>query len=160
MGLDMYLIKRKKKQKGDLWDFKDELVYWRKANAIHKYFCDIGKEIEEEQSYLIKKEDLENLVNLCDKLLKKVILKDGKVSVGKRYISENDCWEDMLEDGKIVINPEVCEELLPTESGFFFGSTDYDEYYIRQIERTKNEIEQVLKSTDFDKDDIYYLASW
>jgi hypothetical protein len=31
---------------------------------------------------------------------------------------------------------ELAAELLPTTSGFFFGSTDYDEWYYTDIQRT------------------------
>jgi hypothetical protein len=49
--------------------------------------------------------------------------------------------------------------LLPTADGFFFGSTDYDEYYWSEIEETAKGLEKVLK-LDTDKWDFYYRASW
>ena len=157
----MYLIKKKKsKIREDLWDFedKDELIYWRKSNQIHKYFCDYGEEIEEQREYIISKKNIEDLLSLCKEIKEKVILKEGKIQIGQR-LTENG-WEPILGDGKYISNPEICEELLPTTSGFFFGSTDYDEYYLNDIEYTKNKIELILKTLDFDKYDLVYLASW
>ena len=72
MGLDMYLIKRKKEDKRkDLWDFpfNSELIYWRKANQVHKFFCDNAKEIEPQVTYRVCKKDLEELLNRCIKVL-------------------------------------------------------------------------------------------
>ena len=161
MGLDMYLIERKKKKKNkDLWDFKDELIYWRKANQIHKYFCDKGKEIEEQVAYKLKKEDLQELLDICNKILKEVITEPGKVKNGEQYNIDKQVWEPLWEDGKIIINPEICEELLPTQNGFFFGSTEYDEYYLEDIKYTKEKIEEILNNIDEKENDIYYLASW
>ena len=34
---------------------------------------------------------------------------------------------------KVLDDNSLAEELLPTRSGFFFGSTDYDEWYFEDI---------------------------
>ena len=46
------------------------------------------------------------------------------------------------------------------ESGFFFGGTEYDEYYFEDIKDTIEIIKNVLETTDFDKEMIYYVSSW
>ena len=46
---------------------------------------------------------------------------------------KNGKWEPILEDGKIMQNSELAKELLPTTTGFFFGGTDYDEYYMEEL---------------------------
>lgn len=48
------------------------------------------------------------------------------------------------------------EELLPTEGGFFFGSTEYEEYYFKTLEETIKIIEPLLKEDC----EIYYTSSW
>lgn len=65
-----------------------------------------------------------------------------------------------MEDGKYVKDPSVAEELLPSTSGFFFGSTDYDEWYIDDIKRTIDIITKVLETTDFETQMLYYCSSW
>ena len=161
MGLDMFLIKRKKSsKKNDLWDFKDELVYWRKANQIHKYFCNKGEEIDEEISYKLKKEDLQELIDICNKILKEVKTGPGKIKNGIHYNSKTNEWEPIWENGTTILNKEICEELLPTQSGFFFGSTEYDEYYLDNIRKTKEELGKIIDTIDYENEDVYYLASW
>lgn len=56
-------------------------------------------------------------------------------------------------------NHELAGELLPTQGGFFFGSTEYDEYYFGDIEETISMLETVLKETPEDWD-FYYQSSW
>ena len=63
-------------------------------------------------------------------------------------------------DGLAVEDSSVAEELLPTQSGFFFGGTGYDEYYIEDVKETIDIITNVLETTDFDKEMIYYVSSW
>lgn len=46
-------------------------------------------------------------------------------------------------DGDNIANPEVCEEL-PTQEGFFFGSTDYDKYYVDNLDSTIEQLEKVI----------------
>ena len=46
-----------------------------------------------------------------------------------------------------------------TESGFFFGSTDYDEYYWEDLENTKTMLTDILAEPEDDAEFIY-RASW
>jgi len=48
-------------------------------------------------------------------------------------------------------------QLLPTTEGFFFGGTDYDQYYLEDLEVTKKILEGVLRDQT---GDFYYQASW
>ena len=61
---------------------------------------------------------------------------------------------------QVFFDHSLADELLPTQSGFFFGGTEYDEYYFDDIEATMNIIKNVLETTDFDKEMIYYVSSW
>jgi hypothetical protein len=83
---------------------------------------------------------------------------DGQICNGYTY--EDGKRIPMMEDGKHVKDPSVAKELLPSTSGFFFGSTDYDEYYVEDIKNTINIITKVLETTDFEAQMIYYCSSW
>jgi len=64
------------------------------------------------------------------------------------------CKEVMANKGR------ACE-LLPTTSGFFFGSTDYDEYYFQDIESTVSRLEKLLNNPEImDYYDFQYQSSW
>lgn len=52
------------------------------------------------------------------------------------------------------------EQILPTESGFFFGSTDYSPYYFKETQDTIDIIEKILKDADFEKEVYLYVSSW
>ena len=55
------------------------------------------------------------------------------------------------------MNQDEVEELLPTQEGFFFGGTDYDESYIEDLKDTIKQLEPLLE----DKDGEYeYCSSW
>jgi len=138
----------------------EEVAYWRKANAIHGWFvenvqggvddCDYHREVT--------KKDLENLRDTCLKVLTESILINGIVKNGK--VLENGEWHDILEPGKVIINTEVAEELLPVQEGFFFGGTEYDEYYVEDLKNTVKAINDILETTDFTTQMIYYQSSW
>ena len=82
----------------------------------------------------------------------------------------DDCAEYEVSQERLVELRQVCEDvlrnkskaskLLPSESGFFFGGTDYDEYYFNKIVNTIEIIDKVLESTDFENDMITYQSSW
>ena len=64
-------------------------------------------------------------------------------------------------------NPSKAESLLPTTTGFFFGDTDYSEFYMNDIDNTIEILEQVLSEKVKDKNgreyysgDYFYSSSW
>lgn len=61
---------------------------------------------------------------------------------------------------KIIAEPEKGDDLLPTQGGFFFGSTDYDEYYMADIKHTADRLSKILNDTALSKMEIYYQSSW
>lgn len=51
-------------------------------------------------------------------------------------------------------------ETLPTRSGCFFGSLTYDDYYYKEIDRTKSLLENLLKNFNFETHYLLYQCSW
>lgn len=188
MGLDMYLIRKKyidgqyewnkikgtidieKKGKKIPLDIKkieyiaEEVAYWGKANAIHKWFVDKVQNGNDDCGYYdVDIEQLQELLDICKEIKEKVILKDGYIKNGQTLVDGK--FVDVYDDGKFIENPEVCEELLPTKSGFFFGSTEYDEYYMDEINYTIERLEEIIKEEEeMNRDGIYtyieYHSSW
>ena len=150
MGLDMFLYKVK----------REEVAYWRKANAIHGWFERKYGGIENCADYPVTKEDLEELRSLCEHVFAETKIAPGKVKNGERYNDKTNKWEPIYEDGKVILNPEVAEELLPSQAGFFFGSTEYDQYYLEDLENTIEQIDNILQTTDFDREEVVYSAWW
>lgn len=157
MGLDMYLIKKKKGDNKNLWEFKEEEIYWRKANQVHNFFRNNCEMIEDEIVYKVSKDNLKELLKKCNKILDIVITKEGKIKNGQ--ILTDNGWEDNFTEGIDIINKDEIANILPTCEGFFFGSTDYDEFYLNNIKHTRKEIKRVIKELQ-DDEEIYYLASW
>lgn len=100
--------------------------YWRKANAIHKWFvenCQQG--IDDCRTAGVDREQLKELKSLCSQVIK---------------------------------TPDKASELLPTQSGFFFGSEDYDEWYTRELRSTINIINKCLRMGE--RWNFTYSSSW
>ena len=152
MGLDMYLSKRTYVENWDhtpkdkqykvtvkrkaghqikterITEISEQIMYWRKANHIHKFFIDnCADGVDECQAIHISRDKLADLVV---KLKVVVHHKDDETSK----------WN------------------LPTEDGFFFGGTQFDEYYYEECSKTLKVIEDLLR--DEQDGDIWYQASW
>jgi hypothetical protein len=151
MGLDMYLSKKtyvqqwdhqKAEQKYEVVVTKggeptninpkrvkyiiEEAGYWRKANAIHKWFVDN--------------------------------IQSGNDNCGTYYVERDKLYE-LLETCQMVKENNLkAEELLPTQSGFFFGDTDYNEWYFKDIDNTIEILEECL--ADETAYDFEYNSSW
>lgn len=112
------------------------VMYWRKANAIHGWFIDNCADGEDNcQPVRVSRKQL---VELRD-TTKKVLSMRGDITA-----------------------QEEAELYLPPTSGFFFGSTDIDEYYYQDLEHTLEGLDNLLNkipeenySTEFT-----YQASW
>lgn len=156
------------KHRYGFWDTKQEYGYdcihqnlasWRKANQIHAWFVEnVQDGVDDCGCYIVSEDTLEELLGICKQVKEKAVLIPGKVMNGYRYA--NGVEEPIYDDGLVITNPEVCEELLPTQSGFFFGSTQYDSYYMIDIDKTIEILEKVLKETDFVNEVVYYTSSW
>jgi hypothetical protein len=152
MGLDMYLEKRmfvknfsftqdeeryevvvyKNGQKlanidpDDIEYITMEAMYWRKANAIHKFFVDTVQDgIDNCGHYWVSKDTLQKLYDKC------------------KQVKENKTKAHLI---------------LPTEEGFFFGSTDYNEGYFQDIDYTIEFLEAELPISD--DYEYFYHSSW
>ena len=138
----------------------EQVGYWRKANQIHNWFVENIQDGIDDCNYHreVTEEDLTELLNVCQKVLDSCKMVTGQICNGYKY--ENGVRTPMMEVGKYVENPSVAKELLPSTSGFFFGGTSYDEYYVEDIKNTIDIITKVLETTDFDKQMIYYVSSW
>ena len=63
----------------------------------------------------------------------------------------------IYERGLEIKDPTIAEKLLPTAEGFFFGSTDYNQYYIDDLKLTKEIILEALKQ---EGGEYEYHSSW
>jgi len=85
-------------------------------------------------------------------------VQQGEDDCQESYVSREQL-EELLGACKIVKNhKEKAEQILPTQSGFFFGGTEYDEYYYQDIDNTIEILEEAL--SDESADDFAYRASW
>ncbi len=139
MGLDMFLLRGQKNlNEESLWDKGVKVGYWRKANHIHAWFVDNCQDgIDECQTTEVDKKKLEELLSIC-----RIIINPGGGPV------------------PLVVKETIAQERLPTRAGFFFGGTEYDDYYYEDVKETMNILEKVLAETDFENESIYYSASW
>ena len=148
MGLDMNLYRRRYMMTSDVW----------KEEARHSIKIERGgkpidtskvKFVIEEVGYWRKAnhihkwfvDNVQNGVDDCGTYT---------VSVEQLEALKKAC-ENVLSDHSLA------ETLLPTTSGFFFGSTNYDKWYFEDIEHTIDVINEALSS---DADSFEYSSSW
>jgi hypothetical protein len=77
----------------------------------------------------------------------------------RMYVKRKDLEDlrDLVKD--TLIHRNKASVTLPTQGGFFFGSTEYDEYYWSDLEYTAKELDRVLANAK-ESDDFFYQASW
>lgn len=142
MGLDQYFFKKKRDSVEALLHEEDddnEVGYFRKCNMLRSWmimnagYPAGGNCID----HPVSKETLEKLVVDCDKVL---AVKNEKASTNKAR--------------------NVCVQTMPTQSGFLFGSTEYDERYFNDVKNIKDTVQSIINSIDFEKEEIVYHEWW
>lgn len=79
----------------------------------------------------------------------------------REYWVSREHLQELIDLCKVILADRAkAGELLPTQSGFFFGGTDYDDWYFQDLEATVERLEKVLADPAFEKNDFYYQASW
>jgi hypothetical protein len=131
--------------------------YWRKANAIHKWFVDTVQKGEDDcGTYYVSRDQLKELREVCLRVLGAVSTVEGQIHVGTSFGAG--VQSEHYEVGQVVANPETAAALLPTADGFFFGSTGYHEGYLLDVKETITIIDRALAMpTDWT---FQYHASW
>ena len=151
----------------DAWALKAAIGYWRKANQIHAWFVEHVQGGEDEcNPHDVSREQLEELREVCRRVLGASKAEDGLINVGwttdgadpDTDLGHGPGWRPITEEGKMVVDSSVAEAELPTTQGFFFGGTDYDEWYLRDLENTILIIDRALALPD----DVtfIYRSSW
>jgi hypothetical protein len=158
MGLDMYLSKRTYVQNWDhmkaperhivtvtgpsAWHIRperisyieEEVVYWRKANAIHRWFVDVCQNgVDECQLTPVSREELTELATLCAEL---TALRETHPSEAAARAAKE----------------------LPPQAGFFFGSTEIDESYWDDVRYTGERLTALMNEGG--DGEFYYRSSW
>lgn len=85
---------------------------------------------------------------------------DGRDECQEAWVSREQMQELIDICKQIIADPKKADDLLPTASGFFFGSTEYDDWYMGQLQYTADRMEKILKDPAFAKADFYYQSSW
>lgn len=150
MGLDMYLSK------------KTYVKYWE-HNGDNNYEVTITKggnptKIDPKKvSYIVEEAGYWRKANAIHQWF--VDNCQGGVDDCRDAYVDREKLEELLNICKIVsIDKDKAEQLLPTASGFFFGSTGYDEWYYESIDSTIEILEEAL--SDEEADSFSYHSSW
>jgi len=105
-----------------------EAIYWRKANAIHKWFVEnVQAGVDDCGNYAVSRDKLQELLDTCYRVL------------SFRHLAV---------------------EQLPPAEGFFFGSTEVDEWYWQDLEKTAAMIKGILEEFPAEHWEFEYHSSW
>ena len=108
----------------------NQVAYWRKSNAIHNWFITYESDGEDESC---------KPINVTRDSL--IALRDTCVKVLELHTQD------------------AAEEFLPPVGGFFFGSTEIDEWYWKDVEETAEKLTVIIDQSTEDQMFEYY-AWW
>lgn len=152
MGLDSYLYKKNYVRQGE-WvkpEFRTEVEVKTGGEIDKNIKPERIRYIVEEVAYWRKANQIHNW------FVQNV--QGGIDECQSSYVSR-DNLEELLDLCKQVDSDnELADSLLPSTSGFFFGGTEYDEWYFKDISNTITFLEECL--SDELADEFEYSASW
>ena len=155
LGFGSFATFSKKYPEGNSIEVSVGVAYWRKANAIHQWFVDNVQEgVDDCQEYEVSRDQLRELLDIVTELLKHVDkgapVKERDVFFGGEYDSYPNLTMDV----------DAAKASLPTQQGFFFGSTNYDEWYVQDLEITRDQLTQILNDKKLGGFYFSYRSSW
>jgi len=69
--------------------------------------------------------------------------------------------DDFIAQANDVLNGvKTAQDTIPTQSGFFFGGTDYDEYYYHNLRETRQQFKRMVAKCRKNKWNYFYHSSW
>ena len=156
MGLDMYLYNKTYVQQ---WSFESDD---EKHHVTVKKGGKVLRHIKPSRvSYVIEQIGCWRKSNQIHQWFVQNV-QDGVDDCKEYYVTIEQLKELMVECNKVIKEPTKGGEILPTQTGFFFGGTDYDEWYIDDLKDTVKIIEGIFadeKKYNF-MGSYYYRASW
>ena len=155
MGLDMYLYAKQFVASSD-WESEDNRKKVKSIARLMKgtkfLFDDLQfAEVKLQIAYWRKANHIHKyFIDKCA---------GGKDECQNMHV-DVDHLKDLLNRCETVLKDKSkARELLPTQSGFFFGGTDYDQWYYEDIEDTIPTLQKILKNAQ-DTWEFEYRASW
>lgn len=153
MGLDMYL-----EAEQYLWDFGEEA---EKTNAVRAAIAGAMGETPGKVKSLVTEAAYWRKANAIHAWFVENV-QGGVDECQRSYVDRSQLDELVVLCKSIIANPESGDELLPTQGGFFFGSTEYDEGYMEDLKDTVKMLEPLLDEEKFPSRlwEFHYQSSW
>ena len=90
-------------------------------------------------------------------------VQEGIDSCGRYYVAREQL--EKLRDTclKVIADPSLASTLLPTQEGFFFGGTEYDEGYLEDLKNTVEQLDKIFAwcgLTGNEDVEFEYHSSW
>lgn len=87
-------------------------------------------------------------------------IQDGEDDCKEYYVSKESMQRLVDLCKKVLADRSKAEKLLPSQEGFFFGSTKYDEYYFEDLQDTIDKLTPFITDPNWESWDFYYQSSW
>ena len=86
-------------------------------------------------------------------------VQDGEDNCRPYYV-DTEKLKELRDECQAALADKDNTDILPSAAGFFFGSTERDEYYYNDLKDTVKIINNILNNDRFKGLDIYYQSSW
>lgn len=146
---------------------RKEVAYFRKVNLLIPFF-EYGENCSD---LTITKDQVEDLIRVCGD----VLVKEKDI---RSRLNERKCAKQNVQQVKAGWNEknvqriqkqiesieqewiDYCQETLPNQKGFFFGSYEYDEWYIDKVQQVKKLFQEIIENVDWERQDLVMHCWW
>ena len=165
MGLDMYLSARKHINKID-WSKLDRDSDTKYSEATIPQWNDVVNAagvdtlVDEESIYGVDVSVNVAYWRKCNQIHNWFVntVQRGEDDCGEYYVAHKHL-KQLVNDCTLAITNKD-PNILPPREGFFFGNTDIDEWYWKDLMDTINQLQPIIDRPDFENLSFYYQSSW
>ena len=139
----------------EAWENLQTNDYWRTKQIMD--FPELEKQIDEEvKDYYLQYDAYFRKVNFLFAYYEN---KGKMVEQYYAFTDKEDIDDIISRCERVLADHSLANELLPTQSGFFFGGTDYDDYYFSDVKDCLNQMKKYRKLL---KDGVtgFVIFSW
>ena len=125
----------------------EQLARIVKANQIFNWFINnVMNGVPDIEHHEVTKDHLVDLLNVCKNVRNGFTIIDHDEDDGDTYS----------------VDKGIAQDLLPImeQQGYFFGTKDYDNNYAQHMVEMIDILENILNTTDFNKETVYFNAIW
>ncbi len=134
-----------------------EVAYWRKVNSVHAWFVrEAQGGVDECQPHFVTRQQVIDLRDTAQRVYDTFTTVEEEKTDVSPFTGKPFTYNEIT---VVDYDHDIVRDLLPPQSGFFFGPAEVDDWYVEGLKQTITDLTKVLDEQPEDAIFVYW-SSW